>query len=193
MCNPMKTPHKIKILKVFYLVISNFVIFYFLHKIFFSIKLSEIFFNLFISISALNFAIILLPKATDCTANVLTFITTEYFIGLFIILFFTNFFFIPSEECQISYWLSIFFASILGGAFTLLNFANKFKTKFEYRKILMQIIAVSLTFPLINLIYSTIIYKKTYYDLSFNVFVPEILIVIVWQTFIFLILKKGCT
>jgi len=174
------------------LAISNFLIFYILYKIAFSLKLSEIYFNFFISISTLNFALILLPTQSENILTKLKFVITEYLLGLIIVIFFNKFFFTRTEEYQLIYWISIFISSIFGGMLTLINYRINFKTKIDLKKTMLLLTIISALFPLLNLFYFTFIYNKTFYDLSFYSFIPEILIVIIWQIFI-LYNKKGFT
>ena len=176
-----------KDLKIPFLITITFLIFLFLHKIFFQIKLPEIVFEFIISLSCLNFAIFSVTKININTNRKIWFLLSEWMIGFLLIILLNR---ITNGSGDIKFWFLVIFSSILGGVLTIINFAktNK-KTKIDLKKYLIILIPVSFAFPLISYLYFELIYQKTYYDLSFYVFIPEILIVIIWQIITFKNLK----
>lgn len=181
-----------KILNVLYLIFSNLVLFYCIHKIFFSTKILGIILNFLLSLSCLNFAVLSYCKNTLFDKKQIWYIISEWFLGFLLVTFLTKFFFIRSLESQIPYWLSIFIASYLGGIITVLNHTKSFKSKIDLKKYSIQLLLLTTLFPLVSYLFFKFGYRKVFYDLSFFIILPEIIIVLIWQIFNILILKKGC-
>ena len=182
-----------KTIKILYLIVFNFVLFYCIYKLFFATKIYGIILNLLLSLSCLNFAITTSHKSKIFERKVVWYIISEWILGFLIISFFTKFFFIRSLEYQFSYWMSIFCASLLGGFLTISNHNKTFNSGTDLKKYIIHLILLFLLFPLINFSFYNFIYQKVFYDLSFFIIIPETLIVLTWQTFTLLNLKKGCS
>ena len=180
-----------KILNIFYLIFSNFVLFYCIYKLFFSTNIFGIKLNLLLSLSCLNFAIISFYKFKTIERKQILYLISEWVLGFLLISFFTKFFFIRSSEYQFTYWTSMFFASLLGGFLTILNYNKTFNGKTDFKKYTIYLVLLSLFFPLINFTFYNFLYQKVFYDLNFFTIIPEILIILSWQIFTLLYVKKG--
>ncbi|MBF8456837.1 hypothetical protein IV494_06530 [Kaistella sp. G5-32] len=178
-----------KYLKITYLIFSNFLLIYFTHKFFFHAKLSESLLDLLLSISCFNFGFLLLDYFRKFDRKNLCFLFSEWILGIILIYFLQI---LTSGKSEIIYWILIIIGSILGGILTVINFSKTFLIKISIKKYLLKLVIVSLTFPLIKIFYFSVVYQKTFYDLTFFAFIPEILIITTWQIFNLLELKKGC-
>lgn len=168
-----------KILKITYLVLSNFFIFYGIHSLFFSVKIPEILFNTLISLSCLNFVITLSINQSFNERKV-WFITSQWLFSIILIYALTHFL---SGKSETMLWISVIVISIIVGILTSLNFSKSFGIRINYKKYLLKLIIISVLLPLVSIIYFSLIYQIKFYDLSYFVFVPEILAVIIWQVF----------
>ncbi|MNK22734.1 hypothetical protein D3C87_410150 [compost metagenome] len=169
-----------KNIKLTYLIFSNLLIFYLIHKLVFSSKMPDLLFNLLLSFSCLNFVIITTNINRNFDKRKIWFIISEWAFG-FVLICFLNYFL--SEKFEITFWISIFIISIMGGILTAVNFSKTFDKQVDLKKYTLKLIILSITFPLIDLLYFSLFYHRTFYDLSFYVFIPQILIVIIWQIF----------
>ena len=174
------------------MIFSNLVLFYCIHKLFFSTKIFGILLNSLLSLSCLNFAVLSCCKNKLFDKKQIGYIVSEWLLGFLIIVFFTKFFFIRSMESQFLYWLSIFIASFLGGLITIINHNRSFGSKSHLKKYFIQLIFLTIFFPIVSYLFFKFGYRKVFYDLSFFVILPEIIIVLIWQIFNILILKKDC-
>jgi hypothetical protein len=184
-----------KTIKILYLIAFNFVLFYCIYKQdFFSPKICVIISNLFLSLSCLNFAIITSNKLKIFERKQIWYIISEWFLGFLIISFFTKFFFLRSSEDQFTYWVSIFCAFLLGGFLTILNYNKTFNSKTDLKKNSIYLSLLFFLYPLIDFSYYNFAYDKMLYEFSYFVtIIPHIIMVLTWQIFISLNLKKGCS
>ncbi|MBT0556348.1 hypothetical protein PGK76_005790 [Riemerella anatipestifer] len=179
-----------KFLDIFYLIISNLMLFCCVYKLCFSIKISVIFFNALLSLSCLNFAIITSPKTKLLNKESIWYIISEWILGFVIVSFFTKFFSIRSSELQLSFWFSVCGVSLLGGILTIVNHNKIFGSKIDIKKYFIWLILLTFLFPLVSYFFFKFMYHKEFYDLSFYIIIPEIIIVLIWQIFMQLSLKK---
>lgn len=170
-------------LKLTYLIFSNLLIFYLIYRFVFSTKIPEISFSFLLSLSCLNFALISANINQIFHKKNIWFIFSEWLFGFIIICFLNNFL---SGKFEITFWISIVLISIMGGILTAVNFSKTFDKQVDLKKYTLKLIILSITFPLIDLLYFSLFYHRTFYDLSFYVFIPQILIVIIWQIFNYL-------
>jgi|GEM_PF-1504478 len=176
-----------KIIKITYLISSNILIIYLIYKFVFSDKIPTPYIGFFLSFLCLNFAIITMDNIQDINVNKILFIIFEWILGFTVIYFLNE---LISGQDEITYWIIIFLASIIGGFLTIVNFSKTLGIKINLKTYLIKLIILSLVFPLVEFIYFFIFYQKKFYDLSFYVFIPQIIVVILWQIFNFLELNK---
>ena len=119
------------------------------------------------------------------------YLISEWVLGFLLISIFTKLFFIRSLEHQSSYWISVFIASLLGGILSVINHNKTFNSKTDLKKYSVYLILLTLLFPLTNYLFFKFGYNRIFYDLSFPTIVPEIIIVLMWQIFNLLNVKKG--
>lgn len=184
-----------KTIKILYLIVFNFVLFYYVYKQdFFLPKIYVIILNLILSLSCLNFAIITSYKSKIFERKQIWYIISEWILGFLIISFFSKFFFLRSSDEQLTYWISIFFTSLLGGFLTILNYNKTFNGKTDLKKNLIYLSLLFFLFPLIHFSYYNFAFDKMLKEFSYFVtIIPHIIIVLTWQIFISLNLKKGCS
>ena len=173
------------------LILSNLVLFCCIHKLFFSTNIIGFTLNSFISLSCLNFAFLTAYNSRIFEKKNLWYIFSEWIFGFILISFFTKFFFIRSSEYQLTYWTAVICASILGGFITTFNYNKTFNANINLKKYIINLILLTLFFPLINYVFYNFLYNKVFYDLSFYVIFPEIIIILSWQILTFLSIKKG--
>lgn len=179
-----------KFIKIFYLTISNLVLFYCIYKLFFLKNILGFPLNFLLSLSCLNFAIVNSYERKLLKKKQIWYLISEWILGFLLISFLTKVFFIRSLEHQSSYWISVFLASFLGGILTVINHNKTFNSKTDLKKYSAYLILLTLLFPLANYLFFKFGYKQTFYDLSFPVIIPEIIIVLMWQIFNLLNIKK---
>lgn len=180
-----------KFLKIFYLTISNLVLFYCIHKLFFLKNIFGIPLNFLLSLSCLNFAVVNSYESKFLEKKQIWYLISEWVLGFLLISIFTKLFFIRSLEHQSSYWISVFIASLLGGILSVINHNKTFKSKTDLKKYSVYLILLTLLFPLTNYLFFKFGYKRIFYDLSFPIIVPEIIIVLMWQIFNLLNILKN--
>jgi len=154
-----------------------------IHKFVFSSKFSELFLNVLLSISCLNFSIVLISLKQNFDRKTTWLVISEWIFSFILI---NSLSFFLSGKSETTYWISVVIASIIGGIITFINFSKTFEIKINFKKFFVKLVVISLLFPLVKIVYFSFIYQFKFYDLSFYVFIPEILVVIIWQVFHYL-------
>ena len=183
-----------KTIKILYLIAFNFVLNYYIYKFFSSPKINVIMLNLLLSLSCLNFAIITSNKLKIFERKQIWYIISEWILGFLIISFFTKFFYLRISESHFTYWVSIFCAFLLGGFLTILNYNKTFNGKTDLKKNSIFLSLLFFLYPLFDFSYYNFVYDKGFFEFSyFHTIIPHIIVVLTWQIFISLNLKKGCS
>ena len=176
----------IRIIKILLTIIVNIVILYFFHLMIFRYNYPFSFFYFVIAILSINFSFLLVFNLKKSLKEKVLFVFLECIITLIFLYLMVSYL---EEKFWLLFWTSIIIISVIRGFMTGLTFSMIFKIKLNYKKYLIILILSSLSFPIIDYLYFAFIYHRIYYDLSFYIMLPKVLIAVIWQLIIVNLLK----